>query len=94
MNAEGLTDLLNTYPFLRGSAGCEYQLCKACGDETELDEPIDAFPRLDAIRIVSEVLFGVPKGCFYLPSLLIIRKNVQDLKRQICGKDAKILIRF
>ena len=81
MNAEMLTDLLNTQPFLRCVGCCEYQLCEACRDETELDEPIDAFPRFGAIGIESEVLFDISKGSFYLPSLSIILYNLGYLKR-------------
>ena len=64
MNTEILTDLLNTYPFLRHVGCCEYQLCKTCCDETQLHKAIDTFPRFQAIGIESEVLFGVSKGGF------------------------------
>ena len=94
MNTEILTDLLNTYPFLRHVGCCEYQLCKTCCDETQLHKAIDTFPRFQAIGIESEVLFGVSKGGFYLPPLSIILDDLRDFKRQVCCKDAEIPIRF
>ncbi len=72
MNTEVFTDLLNTYLFLRSIACRKYQLCKTCCNETQLDESIDAFSRFQAIGIKTEVLFCIPKSCFYLPSLLIV----------------------
>ena len=94
MNAEMLTDLLKAYHFLCCIGCCEYQLCKACCNETQLHKTIDAFPRSQAIGIESEVVFDISKGGFYLPSLPIIRYDLGYLKRQVCRKDTEIPIRF
>ena len=94
MNAEMLTDFLNTYPFFFGIRGCEYQLRETRCDETQLNEPIDALARFQAISIKAEVLFDISKGSFYLPPLPIILYDLGYLKRQICCKDAEIPIRF
>ena len=94
MNTEMLTNLLNTYLFLRRIALGEYQLRETCCNETQLDEPIDAFPRFQTIGIEAEVLFDIPKNCFYLPPLSIVFDDLRDLKRQVCCKDAEIPIRF
>ena len=94
MNAEMLTDLLNTYLFLRCVACCEYQLRETSCDETELNAPIDALARFAAIGIKSEVLFGISKGSFDLPPLPIVFNDLGYLKRQICCKDAEIPIGF
>ena len=83
MNAEMLTDFLNTYHFLRCVACCEYQLRQACCDATELNKPIDALARLQAIGIEAEVLFGISKGGFYVPPLAIVCHDLGYLKRQI-----------
>ena len=61
MNVEMFTDLLNTYLFLRRITACEYQLRETCGNETQLDEPIDAFARFQAVGIETEVLFGISR---------------------------------
>ena len=94
MNVEMTTDLLNTDPFLRRLGCCEYQLRQTCCEETQLHEPIDTFPRFDAIGIEAEVLFGISKGRFDLPPLSVILDNLGYLKRQVRCKDAEIPIRF
>ena len=59
MNAEILTDLLNTYYFLWSLACCEYQLPETCCNKTQLHKAIDTFPRFQAIGIKSEVLLAI-----------------------------------
>ena len=81
MNVEMFTDLLNTYLFLHGIARREYEFRETCCNKTQLDEPIDAFARFQAIGIKAEVLFRVPKGSFYLPSLPIVFNDLGYLKR-------------
>ncbi len=88
MNAEMLTDLLNTYHFLRRLPCCEYQLRETCCNKTQLHEPIDIFPRFQAIGIKAEMLFDIAKSSFYFPSLLIVFDDLRDFKRQVCCKDA------
>ena len=78
MNVEMFTDLLNSYLFLRSLACREYQLREARCDETELDEPIDAFARFQAIGIEPEVLFCVSEGGFNLPPLPIVFDDLWD----------------
>ena len=94
MNAKMLADFLNTYRFLRCVWCCEYQLRQTRCDETQLNKPIDAFPRFDAIGIEAEVLFGISKRRFYLPPLSVVFDDLRNLKRQICCKDAEVPIRF
>lgn len=94
MNVEMFTDLLNTSLFSQRIGPREYEFRETCGKKTELDEPINAFPRFQAIRVKSEVLFCVSKGGFYLPPLTIVFDDLRDLKRQVCCKDAEIPIRF
>ena len=64
----------------------EEQLRQRSCNETQLHKPIDAFTRLDLIRIETEVLLRISKRCFYLPSLSVVFNDLRYLQRQVVGR--------
>ena len=95
MNTEMLTDLFDAEA-IRSLPRREIadQLRQRRCDETQLHEPIDAFPGLDLIRIEPEMLLRISKRCFYLPSLPVVFNNLRDLQCHVCCEDTEISIRF